>query len=50
VLAKLTETQGRRHPIGRKVMTYNHIFVARVHRPHSFDKLGFGFRHAFKLP
>ena len=31
-------------------MTHNHIFVARVHRPHSLDKLGFGFRHACKLP
>jgi hypothetical protein len=31
-------------------VTHNRIFVARVHRPHSLDKLGFGFRHACKLP
>jgi hypothetical protein len=31
-------------------VTHNRLFVACVHRQHSLDKLGFGFRDACKLP
>jgi len=47
---ELTEAKRSRQAVRLKVMTHNRFFVARVHRPHSLDKLGFGFRHACKLP
>src|ERR1700751_31161 len=47
---ELTEAKWSPKPLGRKVVTHNRLFIPCVHRPHSLDKLGFGFRHACKLP
>src|SRR5260221_1183212 len=46
---ELTEAKRSRQPVRLKVMTHNRLFVARVHRPHSFSKFGFCFRHACML-
>src|SRR5260370_27163064 len=46
---ELTEAKRSRQAVRLKVMTHNRLFLTPVHRPHSFSKFGFCFRHACML-
>ena len=49
LFSELSEANWSPEPVSREVMAHDRFLVACVHRPHSLEKVGFGFRHACML-